>query len=182
MFCATACAETTNYVYLNMDYYTLNNSSYELITEASEKTAFSSDYLNSTPIFRQYDKITINLSSEWLYLFYASKLTFSLTTNYNCQDQAGHNTALQFNVVITNMAGGAMDGGYGTKVRSHTIVCEQKANQTKTYSINIGDYFEKSADTTAIIFTLSGTEAYIEHEDFAFSLNSLQLYGNHEYL
>ena len=127
---ATACSKSS-FVYLNMDYYTLNNSSYELITESGEKTAFSSDYLNATPIFRQYDKITINLSSEWLYLFYASTLSFDLTTSYDCLDQAGHNTALQFNVVVTNLAGGAIDGGYGTKIRTYTIVCEQKATQQK---------------------------------------------------
>ena len=115
-------------------------------------------------------------------MFYASKLTFNLTTNYNCEDVSDHNTALQFDVITTNLANGIIDGGYGTKIKTYTIVCEQKANQTKTYSINIDDYFEKSAETTAIIFKLTSTEAYLENADFAFSINSVQLYGNHQYI
>ena len=177
----SACSKV-KYVHLNMEYYTLNGSSYELVTENTTKDTPSTDFIGSSTIFRQYDKITINLSSEWLYLFYASTLSFSITTNYDCADTPLENTALQLDVVVTNLNGGHMDGGYGTKIKTYNIVCEQKANNTKTYSINIDDWFEKSAETTAIIFKLSGTEAYIAHNDFAFSLNSIQLYGDHRYL
>ena len=176
----SAC-DKTNYVHLNMEYYTLNSSSYELITSASEKDTQSTDFISTTPILRQYDKISLNLSSEWLYLFYASKLSFNITTNYDCQDSASGNTALQFDIIITNIAGGHMDGGYGTKIKTYTIVCEQKANQTKKYSIDVGDYFEKSAETTAIIFKLMGTESYIAHEDFKFAISGVSLYGDHMY-
>ena len=177
----TACSKS-NYVKLNMEYYTLNTSSYELITDNASKTTFSTDFISADKVFRQYDKITLSLSSEWLYLFYASSLSFDITTTHDCIDAENNNTTLQFEIIITNLAGGKIDGGYGAKVKTYSVVCEQKANNTKKYKLDINDYFEKSAETTAIIFKLSGTEAYAKNADFKFALNNISLYGDHSYI
>ena len=167
---------------LNMDYYTATRSTYNLIYPNDEYTTDSTDFVGSNIIKRAYNKITVKLSSEWLYLFRADKFEFNLTTNHDCADIAENNTSLQFNVMVTNLHSGSTDGAIAVKHLSSTVICEQTAGESKTYVVNIDDYFEKSAEITCIIFTLETPEIYAIYPDFEFAISNIKLFGKHQYI
>lgn len=162
---------------LDMDYYTLANSSYTLASASTQSvTTPSTDFVRDTKIYRQYLTITINLSSEWLYLLKAQKFTFCLETNKDA--------SLQFDITITNLKQGELNGTLGVKSTTYTLVCDQKAGTSKTYAMEIDDIFEQSAANTTVIFTLTNYELFTTNQqlnDFAYSLSEFCIYGVHAY-
>ncbi|MBQ7453182.1 MAG: hypothetical protein IJS68_02820 [Clostridia bacterium] len=183
-FYLSACGQTnaTQPSALNMEYYTASRSTYQLIYPNDEYTTDSLDFVGQEQISRAYSKITVKLSSEWLYLFHADRLEFKITTNHDCVDIAENNTSLQIDTYITNLHNGTTNGSIAAKSLKTTVICEQSAGKTKTYSIAVDDYFEKSAEITCILFSLSNPEIYATYPDFTFSISGVTLYGKHQYI
>lgn len=168
----TGCADNNK---LNMNYYTLANSTYTTITNTAETTTPSTDFISSNKIKRQYLKATVKLSSEWLYLLKLEKFAFTIETNANVN--------LEFNIIITNLKDGKLDGAMGVKTKTFKVVCEQKAHKAHQYIIEINDIFELSAANTYIIFELTNYEIYITNgynNNTTFSISDLSLYGKHQ--
>lgn len=161
---------------LNMNnYYALPNSSFTTITNTTETTTPSTDFIGSNKIKRQYLKATVKLSSEWLYLLKLEKFAFTIETNANVN--------LEFNIIITNLKDGKLDGAMGVKTKTFKVVCEQKAHKAHQYIIEINDIFELSAANTYIIFELTNYEIYITdgyNNNTTFSISDLSLYGKHQ--
>lgn len=168
------CNEQDNSI--NTLYYVATTSTYSLQTSNNEFTTTSTDFVTSEQNFRQYDKITVNLSSEWLYNFELNKFSFDITTNADCE--------LQFKITITNLRNGNISDSINVKNKQFTFIRTYTANSTTTDAIAVRDIFDLSASKTCIIFELTNTEVYYnnnELNDFAFSLNNVTLFGEHIY-
>lgn len=168
----SGCAEENK---LNMSYYTLANSTYTTISNTTETTTPSTDFIGSNKIKRQYLKATVKLSNEWLYLFNLEKFAFTIETNAFVN--------LEFNITLTNLKNGKLDGTMGVKTTTYKVVCEQSANKAHQYIVEVGDIFELSAANTYIIFELTNYEIYITdgyNNNTEFSISNLSFYGKHQ--
>lgn len=162
----SACGQTNK---LNMPYYTLEKSSYTLINNATNTETNSTDFISSTPILRQYQTITINLSSEWLYGFHIEKIAFSVKAN--------HAATVEFNITITNVTDGEIDSVVAVKSKTFPTTC--KLNIRNDWMREINNDFGDIGKITQIRFTITNTELFTEHEDFAFAIYNVALFGEH---
>ena len=162
----------------DMDYYILPTSNYSLITGYDTFNTITSEFVKEDHVFRQYDKITINLSSEWLYSSKIETLSFAITTNKT--------TELQLKVTVTNLKGGDYINSLDVKNKNYTIYKTFYANSTSSEEILVNDIFELAAAQTCIIIELENTEIYTNDNftinDLAFSVNNLYISGQHVYL
>lgn len=163
----SACGPTNK---LNMPYYTLEKSSYTLINTATNTETNSTDFISSTPILRQYQTITINLSSEWLYGFHIEKIAFSVKAN--------HAATVEFNITITNVTDGEIDSVVAVKSKTTREVCPL-INKTADKYTSFNNDFGDIGKITQIRFTITNTELFTEHEDFAFAIYNVALFGEH---
>lgn len=161
-----ACGSTNK---LNMPYYTLEKSSYTLINNSTNTETNSTDFISSTPILRQYQTITINLSSEWLYGFHIEKLAFSVKAN--------HAATIEFNITITNVTDGEIDSVVAVKSKTFPTTC--KLNIRNDWMREVNNDFGDIGKITQIRFTITNTELFTEHEDFAFAIYNVALFGEH---
>lgn len=160
---------------LNMEYYTLINSSYKTISSSEDVSTPSTDFIGSHSIKRQYRTATVKLSSEWLYLFNIEKFQFKIETNADVD--------LQFDITLTNLKNGELDGVLNVKSKTFTMVCEQKAGKARVHSMQVDDTFEMLAKDTQIIFTLTNYEIYNtngELNNIKFSISDVCLFGEHK--
>ena len=157
---------------LDINYYTLTSSSYTLFNSYDDVRTLSSDFIGSTPIFRQYDKIDINLSSEWLYNFEINTLSFDVQTNKTEE--------LQFSVTITNVKSGSMVGAKQVKQKTYTVYTTYTLNTTKTEEISIKDVIELSTAETIISIELVNTEVY-DDLNLNFAIFNVKLNGKLNY-
>ena len=172
--CFVACSEKDNS--LNMNYYTLITSSYTTIKESGSVKTVSTDFIGSEKFFRQYDKITVNFSSEWLYNFNIEKFSFDVTTNADCE--------LQFKITLTNLKNGEITSSLNVKNKQFTILRSYTANSIITDTVSVRDIIEASASNTCLIFEVENTEVYLTNgqiNNFAFSLNNIKLFGEPVY-
>ncbi|MCR5553863.1 MAG: hypothetical protein K6F08_03885 [bacterium] len=157
---------------LDMNYYTLTSSTYTLFNSYDEVRTSSSDFIGATPISRQYDKIDINLSSEWLYNFEINTLSFDVLTNETAE--------LQFSICVTNLKDGSIVGAKQVKQKTYTIYTTYQANQTKSEEILIKDIFELSTAETIISIELVNTEVYAS-STLNFAIFNVKLNGKLSY-
>jgi|GEM_PF-5025992 len=172
-FSLSACDSPSNKL---SSVYFADTSTYSLITDYNTNSCSTADFYGEDKIFRQYDSITINLSSEWLYLCTLNKIEFDITSNTNAE--------LQFKIYVTNLKNGQIISPYDVKSQRFTAFTTLKANQPQTISIAVNDVIELAAAETCIIFELETPDVYAAtngFNDFAFSINNLALYGTHHY-
>ena len=162
----SACGQNNK---LNMPYYTLEKSSYTLINNATDTETNSTDFISSTPILRQYQTITINLSSEWLYGFHIEKIAFSVKAN--------HAATVEFNITITNVTDGEIDSVVAVKSKTFPTPCN--LNIRNDWMREVNNDFGDIGKITQIRFTITNTELFTEHEDFAFAIYNVALFGEH---
>lgn len=162
----SACGQNNK---LNMPYYTLEKSSYTLINNATDTETNSTDFISSTPILRQYQTITINLSSEWLYGFHIEKIAFSVKANYVA--------TVEFNITITNVTDGEIDSVVAVKSKTFPTPCN--LNIRNDWMREVNNDFGDIGKITQIRFTITNTELFTEHEDFAFAIYNVALFGEH---
>ena len=161
----------------DMNYYILPSSSYTLITGYDEYNTITTSFTESDLIFKQYDKITINLSSEWLYSSKIYDISFDVTTNKTVE--------LQLKVIVTNLKNGAYINALDVKNKNYTIYKTFTANVSSNEKISINDIVELAAAQTCIIIEVENTEVYANDDltinNFSFSINNLYIDGEHIY-
>lgn len=161
----------------DMNYYILPSSSYTLITGYDEYNTITTTFTQSELNLKQYDKITINLSSEWLYSSKIYDISFDVTTNKTVE--------LQLKVVVTNLKNGSYLNALDVKNKTYTIYKTFTANASTNEVISINDIVELAAAQTCVIIEVENTEVYTNDNltinDFAFSINNLYVSGEHIY-
>ncbi len=164
----SACGQTNK---LNMTYYTLEKSSYTLITDGTDTETNSTDFISNTPILRQYQTATVILSSEWLYGFHIEKMAFSIKSN--------RAATIEFNITITNVTDGETDSVVAVRSKTYRAVCDLNNNTTRDFMTEIDNDFGDIGKVTQIKFTITNTELFTEHDDFAFAIYNVALFGEH---
>lgn len=170
-FFCVSCKKVNND--LDMKYFTLSSSCYTLFNSYDEVSTSSTDFIGSVPKFRKYDKININLSSEWLYSYKINKLLIDIETNQTAE--------LQFSIVFTNLKDGVIVGAKQVKQKTFTLYKTYQANVTKTEEIIIDDIIELSTAETIITIELVNTEVYDEFPALNFAVSNVKLNGNLSY-
>ena len=144
----TACGEKNTTI--NMSRYFNSQVSYTLYGSNGTQTENLSHFTSSSSDKQnKYLSVTFTGDNAWIYKLFVDRIEFDVFSNID--------TELQFNIRVSNLHNGDLDGYQEPKFKTAVDV---KAGKTAHINIDINDYFASNSANTSIVIELDGAQHY----------------------